>query len=257
VTEPAALAVVIPARDEQARIAACLASVLLALEQVQLTWCIAVVAHRCTDRTARISERLVGGRGMVLTDPSGSVAHARSQGADAALTRLRQLPSVTASGTWLLSTDADTTVPTDWVIRMLTHAARGAAAIAGLARLDSMGGLTPGARRAYVDLVRTGIDGDQHRHAYAANLAVRADAYLDVGGWPPVQVGEEHALLSALEHAGRPVLRTTDIVVSTSSRQEARARGGLGDLLKRLVTTGRAGPQPMRPARCRAGDVEG
>jgi hypothetical protein len=175
---------------------------------------------------------------MVLRDESGSVSQARSCGAEAGLTRVKQLTSATASGTWLLSTDADTTVPIDWVTRTLTHAARGAAAVAGLVRLDSMEGLTPVAGRAYADLVRRGIDGDTHRHAYAANLAVRADAYLEVGGWPRVEEGEEHALLSALERAGRPVLRITDVVVSTSSRQEARARGGLGDLLKRLVTTG-------------------
>jgi glycosyltransferase involved in cell wall biosynthesis len=258
VSDPVAIAVVIPARDEQARIAACLVSVLLALEQVPLASCVVIVAHRCTDGTARIAERLLGDRGMVLTDESGTVSQARSRGAEAALMHLKGLSSAAASGTWLLSTDADTTVPTDWVTRTLTHAARGAVAVAGLARLDCVDGLTPAARRMYADLVRSGIEGDSHRHAYAANLAVRADAYLEVGGWPHVWAGEEHALLSALEHAGRFVLRTTDVVVSTSSRQEARARGGLGDLLKRLVITARAGPsQQMRPAAIPAADGGG
>ncbi|HYN17567.1 MAG TPA: glycosyltransferase, partial [Actinomycetes bacterium] len=191
----AALAVVIPARDEQRRIAACITSVVRALQATVLPATVVVVAHRCTDRTARIAEWVLGERGVVVADRSGRVSQARARGADLALTELARLTGAPPAGTWLLSTDADSTVPADWVNRILSHAEYGAAAVAGLASLDSLHGLTPGARRAYLDLVRAGIDGTTHRHAYAANLAVRADAYRAVGGWPRVEVGEEHALL--------------------------------------------------------------
>jgi hypothetical protein len=83
--------------------------------------------------------------------------------------------------------------------------------------------------------VAAGIDGDSHRHAYAANLAVRADAYLDAGGWPAVVHGEEHALLDALGRRGWGVRRPVDVVVTTSARRHARAAGGVGALLDRLA----------------------
>lgn len=229
---PAAVAVVIPARDEEARIVSCLISVLEALRDVTVPWSVTVVAHRCADRTARIAGSVLDERGAVVADWSSHVSQARARGAAEAMARLQHVPP---SGIWLLSTDADSTVPPDWARKILALVTGGAAAIAGLAEIDSLHLLAPAARSAYLEVIRSGIHGATHRHAYAANLAVRADAYLSVGGWPHVRVGEEHALLSALDRAGWPVLRTTDLVVSTSGRIHARARGGLGDLLHGLV----------------------
>ena len=40
------------------------------------------------------------------------------------------------------------------------------------------------ARRAYDDLIETGIRGGQHDHVYAANLAVSWPAFVAVGGFP-------------------------------------------------------------------------
>jgi len=64
---------------------------------------------------------------------------------------------------------------------------------------------------------------------------VRADAFLRVGGYPGVIVGEEHALLARLRHAGHRVLSPTDVRARTSARTTGRARGGLADLLCALT----------------------
>jgi hypothetical protein len=69
---------------------------------------------------------------------------------------------------------------------------------------------------------------------YAANLGVRADAWLAAGGFPHVPIGEEHALLTLLRAQGRPVTSSTTIRVRTSARLHGRAHGGLADLLRKL-----------------------
>jgi hypothetical protein len=231
-TVPAAIGVVIPARNEERLAVACLRSVLRALDRAGLPSVVVMVAHRCTDATARAGRRVLGSVGCVVRDDeSPDVAGARRRGVRQVL---RQFEQMDPGRLWLLSTDADTTVPSDWVHRILRHSAGDTAAIAGLADLASWQGLSPYGRRAYRRLVASGIRGDTHAHAYAANLAVRADAYLDVGGWPSVSPGEEHALLAALESAGWPVRRPTDVVVKTSGRLHGRAAGGLGDLLAGL-----------------------
>ena len=71
----------------------------------------------------------------------------------------------------------------------------------------------------------------QHDHVYGANLAVRADAYLAVGGFPAVPHGEDQALVDRLQLSGYRLLRTAQVTVRTSGRLAARAPGGLADRL--------------------------
>ena len=227
------MAVVVPARDEELVIGACLSALRQAADALAVPVAIVVVAHRCTDRTADVAAALLPrGRGMVVADASPTVATARAAGARAALAWSAGLAPPAA--TWLVSTDADTVVPPSWLADVAGHAAAGAAAVAGLVDVDHDPGTPDAVRRAYRDLVAAGVTARGHRHAYAANLAVRADAYLDVGGWPAVDPGEDRALLTALRLAGRRVVATPDLVVRTSGRHRARAEGGLGALLQRL-----------------------
>ena len=237
--EPAApgarhVAVVIPARNEAATIGTCLRSVLRAMTSAAATGPVVAVAHRCTDRTAAIATQVLGDRGIVIQDDSPHVSGVRRRGVEAAL----QLLGPDAHDAWLLSTDADSSVPVTWVRSILRHADDGADAVAGMVRLDAWHGMSPLGRRAYRALVAAGMDASSHRHAYAANLAVSVQAYRQIGGWPPVESAEEHALLKHLERAGKRVLRPTHPVVTTSGRHRGRARGGLGDLLGSLDVTG-------------------
>lgn len=241
-----ALAVVIPARNEQDLLGSSLLSVLSALQQVPLSSVLIVVAHHCTDATEAIARQHLAGRGFVVRDDSPHVSGARRSGVRAALRHFRFLDP---KHLLLLSTDADTRVPPTWARDVVRHIQDGAAAVAGLAALEGWVA-PPAAREAYRHLIEAGIDGHArtHTHAYAANLAVRADAYLAVGGWPAVLNGEDHALLSALTEAGWVVHRPTDLTVVTSGRQNARADGGLGDLLARLsAPAGTGGPPDGRP----------
>ncbi len=236
------IVVVIPAHDEASVIADTLRSVVAALRSARRRRVIGqatvqVVAHRCADETAARAAATL--RGLALGDvvedvESASIGRVRDQGVRRGIARLGSPPT----STWVLSTDADTCVPRDWVVRILAAAGRhDAFAVVGLAELDRFRG-SRRALAAYDALLsakmRPGDDAWQHDHVYGANLAVRADAYLAVGGFPHVRHGEDQQLVDALLRHGVPVLRSREVVVTTSGRLDGRAEGGLASLLRDL-----------------------
>lgn len=219
-----AVGVVVPARDEEERVAACLHSVLAALP-AGVTTAVVAVLDRCTDRTA---DRVPDGVEVLTNDGAASVGELRDRGVRHLLARLATRPD----RTWLLSTDADTVVGPDWVAAHLRHAAAGAHAVAGLADLDVPTG------PAYARIVAAGLRADGHSHVYGANLGVRADAYLAAGGFPAVRHGEDHGLVERLRARGLRVVTALDGRVRTSGRTAGRAPGGLADLLAGLTEPG-------------------
>jgi cellulose synthase/poly-beta-1,6-N-acetylglucosamine synthase-like glycosyltransferase len=227
-----ALIVVIPAHDEQELVAACLRSVQAAVAVAGLPCVIVLVAHRCSDATEQIARAVLAeGGGLVLVNHSRSVATARSAGVAHGLAVSSHAPE----HTWILSTDADTVVPLTWVADLRRHIDRGAEAVVGLVELDGWQDAPHEARRAYQAIIRAKLHRHSHDHVYAANLAVRADAYLAVGGWPDVVPGEDAALVARLRRRGRSVISAVDVWVRTSARRDPRAEGGLGTLLDELT----------------------
>lgn len=236
---PDAFVIAVPANDEAELVGDCLDSIAAAIGRTREPVAVVLVAHRCHDDTEDIARqsfsKLRGmAEGMVLRLDSGTVATARSAGAMAGLYLLSAY-GIPFRRTWVLSTDADSRVPVDWLERYRPHLSSGAAAVTGRVRVsgweDGPAEVTPDASAAYERLLR-----ETHGHVYGANLAVRADAYLDVGGWPDQVPGEDHALMDALRSRNWPVTAAPEVVVGTSGRLNARAPGGLGALLGRLAT---------------------
>jgi hypothetical protein len=236
--------VVVPARDEEAGIGASLRSVCASLDEARARGLVdeavvEVTAHRCVDATESRARAVMRGRPegrVVRDDRPTSVGRVRDEAARRGLAALPGPPS----GAWVLSTDADTHVGSAWVSDILREAARtSAVAVVGLAPLDAWHGGEEG-EGAYAEVLAAKMLTDdrdalhQHDHVYGANLAVRADAYLDVGGFPHAVHGEDQALLDALVAAGHPVLRTRAIAVTTSGRLLGRAEGGLAEHLALL-----------------------
>lgn len=279
-----AVGVVIPARDEQDRVLDCLRSIRRSLQTLPPTvdTAVTVVLDRCTDRTPElvlaaladwprataVRVAAVGGaRAGSAREPepahivAGSgVGAVRDLGVRLTLQRLRAHPP---HRVWLLHTDADSQVPADWAPAHLRLAATGAAGVAGVVDLHSTARLSAAALHRYRRIVESGLAGAEHQHVYGANLGVRADAYLAVGGFPPDDPGEDHGLWSRLRAAGHPLAAPTGIQVTTSARTHGRARGGLADLLRTLQDAEPApgeqrvgGPHPVPPLRD-ASDGEG
>lgn len=231
--------VVVPARDEEAKIGRCVASIRRALRAATVSGAarrtaVVVVAHRCSDRTAaRADAGLAGVRHLVLADDiSTTVGEARAGGVAAALGLLGT--GADEAGTWVLSTDADSVVPVDWVEMIMTYAGRGAQAVVGMTELVDAAWTDPAAAARYRMIIARGLRGEEHDHVYGANLAVRADAYRAVGGFRGVPVGEDHAIVDQLVAGGHVVARPREIVVRTSGRRVGRAQGGLADLIATL-----------------------
>jgi GT2 family glycosyltransferase len=234
--------VAVPAKDEAGLVEDCLAGLDRSIRHARHLDLIddvvvVVSAHRCSDDTAAVARRSLaklGVRGEVLVDDTAdNVGTVRDRAARRGLALLRG-----PRETWVFSTDADTVVDTDWIFQVLALAAEhDAACVVGLATLDAWHGSTAGlcAYRELLDRkLHLGSPGNEHHHVYGANLAVRTDAYLAVGGFPDTAHGEDQQLVDNLDAAGYRVARTCQVTVTTSGRFRGRAGGGLADLLRRL-----------------------
>jgi hypothetical protein len=261
----------VPAHNEESTIAACLVSVARAARQAIQTEAfdrvhVAVVAHRCTDRTLEVAHRLLtqhdhwlSGFDVVAFDHRTDVGAVRALAVQIGLRRL----GGGGDAAWIYSTDADTHVGSDWLVRGLEEATQNhAVGLAGLVELDAWRG-SDEARARYERIVADGLILDflgrpSHEHVYGANLLVRADAYRAVGGFPPSGHGEDRRLVEALIAAGHPFRHTRRWSVTTSGRMLGRARDGLADLLRDLDT---ADPRPSgnngecEPTLLRSGDT--
>ena len=233
--------VAVPARDEEDSIVTCLDAVVTAAQQALASGAVgrvrvAVGAHRCRDRTAERATSLLRAADLehlVLSDRvSDTVGAVRSRVIAAAMSAG---PPLEPGRTWVLSTDADSRVPADWVVGLLDVAARtGADLVAGFVALDGWVA-DAAARRAYDRLLHAGLTAEGHDHVWAANLAVTYPAYAAAGGFPSVAHGEERVLADRVARSGGTVVGALDPVVATSARMPGRASHGLGDLLRRLV----------------------
>ncbi len=231
-TSPWAVGVVVPACDEADHIEACIRSVRHSLTASGAAHArVVVVADSCADDTADRARTVLGPDDAVLTVRAASVGLARSIGTAWLLDHLAD--NAPHDRTWFATTDADSTVPADWLDRHLTLADAGAAAVAGIVEVSSFTDFGPEVAHRHRSAYVTNLDGS-HPHVHGANLGVRADAYLDVGGWPPVATAEDHGLWNRLRGAGWPTISSTSSWVTTSGRRTGRAPSGFAGHLAAL-----------------------
>ncbi len=237
-----ALAVVVPARDEEELLPACLDSIEVAAAAVGRAGCrvqIIVVMDACTDGTA---ELLAARPWIVATSVQArNVGRVRALGCSLAL----EAAGVAPHRLWIATTDADTVVPADWLMQHLDAATHGWHALAGTVFIDGWAGQPAAARRRYLSGYAFG---DGHPHVHGANLGVRGDAYLKVGGFPEMALAEDTGLEQALITAGYRVLHSGRVPVLTSGRHHARAVGGFAGHLASLGFLPAEGSNPVTAA---------
>ncbi len=135
---------------------------------------------------------------------------------------------------WVLSTDADSAVRPDWIVRHLAHAGRGAVAVAGVVDLFDDEEAADFARRWRADYGATIAADRSHPHAHATNLGVRLDAYRAVDGFRACTGAEDTDLWLRLHGAGFEPIADGSIVVDTSGRRAGRVRDGFAYALSML-----------------------
>ncbi len=148
----------------------------------------------------------------------------------------------TANGL-LLTTDADSAPRTDWLVSM-TAALRKADVVTGrIVRTGEYPSNLQDRLENYYDALfelRRRLDPvpweaiDTHHYAGGANIGVRAQTYLAIGGFSALTCGEDALLIDDAARAGFRVRRDASCVVYTSDRREGRAGGGLALALRQL-----------------------
>ena len=233
--DPPDTIVVIPARDEAARIAGCI-DALAAQTLGRDAFAVIVVLDRCHDQTGEVirSRARAGGLELaMIPGPGLGSGAARRAGMELACQRLLEAGRPDAL---IASTDADTRPAPDWLERQRVHLAAGAEAVAGRVELDRAeaaqlpdGVLALRARDARQRLERTRRnDPDaEHHHFAGASLGVRAATYREVGGIEPRLALEDAAFAERLAAHDVRVVRPRDVVVTTSARADGRATRGL------------------------------
>ena len=219
--------VVIPAHNEADTIAECVRSILAAAEvstRIQALW-IVVSADACTDATVSRATDSLRSRGEVIALNARNAGHARRLGTQRALAHFSE---VSSERVWLAGTDADSMVRSDWFETQLDAADDGIQGLAGIIELSQASPWTLQVHSAHYPMNADGT----HPHVHGANLAFRADAYLDAGGWRDVALAEDHCLWNRLLSRGWRLRSSTKSVVLTSARLDARAEGGFGSTLK-------------------------
>jgi glycosyltransferase involved in cell wall biosynthesis len=222
------IAVLIPARNEEDLLPRCLASIDRArrLLPPDVTSDVIVVADSSDDQTFQIAEATLGERGCAIAADLGCVGAARVIAAQTALERC----NASSSRCWLANTDADCEVPSTWLLDQLKIAQRGIAAVAGIVDVDSFAEHPAQVRQLFRETYLIEEDGT-HPHVHGANLGIRADAYLNAGGWAQLETAEDHDLWGRLGSSGFLRVSDASLQVITSGRKVGRAPSGFAGAL--------------------------
>lgn len=243
------IVIALPVRDEFETIASCL----LALErQVGHTkFGVVLIANNCRDATVPRAKDLLHAAGIPhlilpieLPKQHANAGFARGLALDvASLWAMRgEEPGV------LLTTDADSRVEPDWLIRNLSGLSGKCGAVAGRftfddsemskwprqlverQRLESAYEDALAALSARLDPL---LDDPWPNHGTesGASFALTLEAYRRVGGLPAVDSGEDRALAGELGRHDIAIRHDPAIVVTTSARFEGRAQGGCAEAL--------------------------
>lgn len=223
--------VAIPARDEEASVGSCLASVLDATERLRtrrpgVRVTVVVALDRCTDRTA---PRVAAFPVTAVVVDAGSVGVARAAAVEAGLA-LGSGAGPNDPATWIACTDADGVVPSSWLTTQVDLADGGVDLVVGT--VEPAGPIDPRLLAAW--RARHALR-DGHAHVHGANLGVRASTYRAVGGFPGLPLHEDAALVEAVRASGAPWVATDRTRVRTSARLAGRVVGGFAGYLDVLA----------------------
>ena len=213
--------VVIPAHDEASRLRACVQSVLDAAVHLPFPTSVIVVLDACTDGSAELAKSFGEGTYVVEVDVR-NVGAARAAGFEYA-------KSVSSGASddevWYATTDADSAVDPDWLIRQIGS---GADVVLGVVRIPNWRNTSTAAIRRYLSSYQTKYrpDGRGHRHVHGANMGFRAGVYWQVGGFASLATDEDVDLVDRFRAAGVRIDSDRRISVSTSARPVGRAPRG-------------------------------
>ena len=212
------IGVVIPVHNEAALLGDCLEAVHRAARDPRLEHepvDVVVVLDSCTDRSQAIAVRHGA---QIVSLNARCVGAARALGASFALD---------SGARWLAFTDADTIVPPDWLAAQL---AADVEATCGPVGIEDWSAHPHGMRERFLHCY--GEDGEPPIHG--ANMGISVNAYRSTGGFRPLRLGEDAALVASLVARGGHVAWNASPRVTTSARWESVIEGGFASQLRDL-----------------------
>ncbi len=242
--------IAIPVHDEVDRIGGCLKSI--ARQAGAPPPKVLLLLNNCRDGTAIVVRSL---RRQLALDveviehdfapPSANAGHAR------ALAMTLAAEQAGPAGV-LLTTDADSLAPADWLARNLAALAGGAEVVCGQAVIDPVEALAihPSLHEddrleiAYgtlLDELDSLIDPDpadpwpRHGEESGASLAVTVEAWRRAGGVPKLPLGEDRAFIAALRRVDARIRHDPTVHVIVSGRLQGRAAGGMAETMARRM----------------------
>ena len=232
--QPTLVTVVVPARNEEDFIGACLDSV-LAQEESALE--VLVVDGESFDRTPEIV------REYAARDPRVQLL----ENPDRTIPKALNLALLSARGTYLVRVDAHSTIPSDYVARMVEHLKTGEWGGVG-GRKDAVGTTAAGKATAVALGSRFGVGDSRYHHAtrplvvdhvpfgaYPAHLARQ------LGGWDErLTVNEDYEFDYRVRQTGRPLLLDPRVRIAW------RCRESVGDLFRQYRRYGRGKADVLR-----------
>ena len=184
--------VVVRAHNEAGRLTCCLRSVLTATMCLPISAQIVTVLDGCDDGSAELAGRF-GDDVHFVTINARNAGAARASG----FAYARSIGDFDDSRTWYATTDPDSRVGPDWLLRQITA---GADMILGVVHVPVWRRRPRVIAPQYLsDYRSTGLD---HDPIHGANLGCRADAYWRVGGFAALESGEDVDLVTRFERSG-------------------------------------------------------
>jgi glycosyltransferase involved in cell wall biosynthesis len=245
----APIIVAVPAKNEAERIPSCLTAL---DDQYQRPDAVVLLLNNCTDATEAITRVMAPCLRFRLDVVCRNLPAAQANAGHARRLAMTLAAKRAGPNGVLLTTDADSVVPPDWVRRNLAALHRGADLVCGRAMIDPIEAAMIPAHlhaddalecrlAALLDDIAWMLDPDLHdphpRHTEAsgASLAVSVETYHRVGGIPAVPSGEDRAFVEALQRMDARIRHDPAIKVIVSGRIVGRAAGGMADTIRRRI----------------------
>lgn len=244
------VAVAIPVHNEEDYIAACLQS--LARQDFPGPFEVVAFLNNCTDGTLGIARRLAPSLPYRLRVRERVLDRASANAGVARRLAMREAEALVATDGVLLTTDADSQVPPDWISTRVAQLDAGADAVAGMVEMndEDAAALPPHLIAdeektqelgTLLDEIDWLLDPDaadpwpRHTQHSGANIAVRASWLKRVGGIPAIPLGEDRQFFTELRRADARIRHSREAVVIVSGRTTGRAAGGMADTIARRM----------------------
>jgi glycosyltransferase involved in cell wall biosynthesis len=221
--------VVIPAHNESKNLPECLKAMVTAAACLRVPVLVVVVLDACDDQSRYLAGEFGADVHFVEVEVR-NVGAARRAGFEYAR-ELCNAQLTDEARIWYATTDADSRVDADWLVRQTES---GADMVLGVVRIANWRRVPATVARLYLKAYRAKRRGREHGHIHGANMGFRADAYWRVDGFAALATGEDVDLVRRFELQGYRIHRDDRLSVVTSARQVGRAPRGFANHLRSL-----------------------